>query len=771
MDSRLYRACFLFFFVSGFSGLLYQTVWTRLAFAAFGVITPVLSVVVAVFMLGLAGGSWLAGKYASRIGAATKLSALSLYGIAEAVIGLGAIAVPFCFELARQWLLGAGNSDSTVYLVCSALALAAILLPWCLCMGATFPLMMSFLRAVRPDSQKSFSYLYLGNCLGAMIGVITTAFVLIELLGFKTTLLVGAMGNFSIACACVYFGSKFKAPAPAVVEPVEAAASPTELDTRFRRVAMPILFWTGFASMAMEVVWVRAFLYAIGHEVYAFSQLLFVYLLGTCVGSFYYRKNCDRAGQPLALVLALAGGCCLFPLVLNDVLLRCEVARMVASLVSLFGHAQKAETLLPPVSSAIALLSVFPCSALFGYLTPRVIDEFGQGEERAAGPLYAVNTMGCIIGPLVASYLLLPSVGVKTALILLSVPLILAILKEWPLRQPQEKLLAGGLVVALLLTIPSTAYEDVPRRFFDNCQIRRDYAATVVAYGKDFGRRLLVNGNAVTALDQCTKNIGHFPLVALDHKPESALVICFGMGTTYRALLSWNIDVTAVELVPSVVKSFPFFHNNAPELVKQDNSHIIIDDGRRFLARTDKKFDMITIDPSPVMEKGCMSLIFSPEFFDLVKRRLNRGGIFEMFMGYCDQKTMQAVARSMVDSFPHVRMFDARGAGIYCLCSNDPIAIPEDANVLLGKMPPSAVQDLNEWSKGDSDAGRKHLNAILDSEIDVNAMLTGNPGVKVTDDHPYNEYFFLRNTISRLTGSQQPFNPHYLHVRDTSLGR
>ena len=44
--------------------------------------------------------------------------------------------------------------------------------------------------------------------------------------------------------------------------------------------------------------------------------------------------------------------------------------------------------------------------------------------------------------------------------------------------------------------------------------------------------------------------MAHLPLFFLDHPPQDALVICFGMGTTYRSMLSWGIPVTAVELVP-----------------------------------------------------------------------------------------------------------------------------------------------------------------------------------------------------------------------------
>ena len=83
------------------------------------------------------------------------------------------------------------------------------------------------------------------------------------------------------------------------------------------------------------------------------------------------------------------------------------------------------------------------------------------------------------------------------------------------------------------------------------------------------GKRLLVNGIGMTILTPITKFMVHLPLAFHQGKPESALVICFGMGTTYRSALSWDIDTTAVELVPSVTKAFGFYHADAAQCAQQ----------------------------------------------------------------------------------------------------------------------------------------------------------------------------------------------------------
>ena len=190
---------FLAFFLSGFCALVYQVIWTRLAFASFGIIAPVLSVVLSIFMLGLSVGAWAGGKWIAALVKKTGRSALLFYALAELTIAVGALIVPRLFALGEGLLLSSGQTDSFRYLSLSALLLGVSILPWCLCMGATFPFMMAYVREHDQRAADSFSYLYLANVLGAMTGCLLTAVVLIELFGFKQTLWLAGGLNFAIA--------------------------------------------------------------------------------------------------------------------------------------------------------------------------------------------------------------------------------------------------------------------------------------------------------------------------------------------------------------------------------------------------------------------------------------------------------------------------------------------------------------------------------------------------------------------------------------------
>jgi predicted methyltransferase len=156
--------------------------------------------------------------------------------------------------------------------------------------------------------------------------------------------------------------------------------------------------------------------------------------------------------------------------------------------------------------------------------------------------------------------------------------------------------------------------------------VRRDETATVVATGTGWNRLLLVNGFSMTILTPVSKVMAHLPL-AFHPEPREGLVLCFGMGTTFRSMRRWDIPTTVVELVPSVPELAGYYHADAVALQHAPGAHVVIDDARRYLERTAQRFDVITIDPPPPVEAAASSLLYSQEFYSLVQRRLRPGGI------------------------------------------------------------------------------------------------------------------------------------------------
>jgi spermidine synthase len=145
-------------------------------------------------------------------------------------------------------------------------------------------------------------------------------------------------------------------------------------------------------------------------------------------------------------------------------------------------------------------------------------------------------------------------------------------------------------------------------------------------------------------------------LAFLQRPPANVLIICFGMGTTFRSALSWHIESTAVELVPSVPALFSFFHPDAKNLDPQ-LAHIVIDDGRSFLERSPDQYDVIAIDPPPPVQAAGSSLLYSKEFYAAAKAHLRPGGILQQWIPDGDRATWASVARALQESFPYTRAF------------------------------------------------------------------------------------------------------------------
>ncbi|PYU47358.1 MAG: hypothetical protein DMG54_01300 [Acidobacteria bacterium] len=168
------RWYFAFFLASGFCSLVYEVVWLRLAMAEFGVTTPMVSIVLSMFMAGMGLGSWGVGRFIRRFQESAASTALRLYALAELMIGVSGLVVPHMLAYGHYVLLGTTRSvtwQSTVYYLLSGAWVALSLIPWCFCMGATYPFAMAAIgKSFGAEGERSFSYLYLANVVGAVLG-------------------------------------------------------------------------------------------------------------------------------------------------------------------------------------------------------------------------------------------------------------------------------------------------------------------------------------------------------------------------------------------------------------------------------------------------------------------------------------------------------------------------------------------------------------------------------------------------------------------------
>ena len=727
-----WRWYFYFFFISGFCSILYELIWLRLAMAQFGVTTAMVSIVLSTFMAGLGAGSLLAGhlvrKYAQRLTSRP----LQLYAIAELLIGCSAVIVPLELRAGRFVLEHLGSSlslSSSGYYVAAGFWLACSLIPWCACMGATIPLGMFAIRSdQRLESRRSFSFLYLANVFGAVAGALIPL-LLVEAFGFARTLRFGMWLNFAICGAAFALASRQKPQAGGNQEDECAAASAETASPALRQMlgngTLWLLFATGLTSMGMEVVWTRQYTSYIGTFVYSFATILGIYLAATFLGSSIYRYWSRRHSSDGSLVWLLVWLVALMPLLSADP--RLEIAAWLR-----------------------VPLGIAAFSGLLGFLTPRLVDRFSEGDPNRAGVGYAVNVAGCILGPLVAGFVLLPHLDERYALVTLALPWLLVALPFAWFRQGRsatrftvQRAMASAVILLAsfaLIFMTQSYVQLVPK-----AQVHRDSTATVLATGEGMKKRLLVNGVSMTGLTPITKMMASMSLAFLDHPPQNALVICFGMGTTHRSMLSWGIDSTAVDLVPSVPALFWYYHADAPELLKSPRSHVVVDDGRRFLERTTAQYDVIVIDPPPPIQAAGSSMLYSREFYTTAQKRLRPDGILQQWYPGGDAVTTVAIARALQESFPYVRAFiGVEGWGIHFFASRQPIANRTGAE-MAERMPASAAADLVEW--GPYPTAEQQFAAVLKKEVPIDRLIALDKDVPaMQDDRPLNEYYMLRNS-------------------------
>lgn len=694
--------------------------------AAFGVNAPVVASVLSIFMLGLSVGSFFAGLFMRKIQNSSWLgNGLRTYGMLELIIACGGILVPSLIFFGRQLMLSVPMLQPFHYFALCFVVIFSILIPFCAAMGGTFPIIISYVERISPSKNHShFSLLYLINVSGAISGVILSAFFLIEFLGFEGTLLAAFFINISIAVLAIW--------QPFIKKEQRFGFSKiTSFTYLYEEIKIPkdafvILFLLGMCSLGLEVVWMRLYVPYAGTEVYSFAAMLGIYLFFTSFGTLFYRTL--REKQVFWLAAFLLSPSAVTSLLSSDYILKINALWRLA-------------------------IGIAPFSFITGMLTPFLIDFYTKSKSKSVGMAYAANLFGCVIGPLLAGFVLIPIFGNRmTCFIFALVLWIINILLFQKSRNFffTKVIFSGlGIILCFLAFICCRPFE----MQFPAKSVKHDYAATVVAVGEGMHKELFVNGQPTTFLTTITKMMSHLPLAHLESNRRSlkGLVIGLGMGTSFRSMMSWGIDSTAIELVPSVVQFFPYFFNDAKVLLQrfQGKTRIIVDDGRRFLDRSNQLYDVIVIDPPPPVTQAASSLLYSKDFYKTIKKRLARDGILQTWVPEADTETIAAITQALFESFPYVRIFHSiEGWGLHYLASESPIQKLSAAQ-LAARLSPATHKDLTEWS---SQTPEILFETVLKNEVFANELIRSfrtKKTIPLTDDRPVNEYYFFRALIRK----------------------
>lgn len=707
--------------LSGFAGLGYEIVWARLLAVSLGhEIVAVLGVVSALFA-GLALGSLALGR---RIAGSTRPA--RWYAGLEIVIALWALALIPLSGLMGDLIPLLSPVDAPAFRQWSmAFALPfVLLLPATLSMGATVPALEAIL-APRLASGAAVGQVYAANTLGAVLGTLATAFLVIPALGLSGTLLLCAGLNAVCALAMWSCAGAPQAPLAQAAPAWDAGAS------RAQRRGLLVLFTTGLLGIGYEVLAVRVLSQILENTIYTFAVLLAAYLAGTALGAAL--RNRLRPGpEPARLTatlvavtsLACIAGAAL--LGLSDQVLAGLREALPVSVTARIG-----------AELGIAALVFLPPTIAMGALFTDLAQS-ASSRAGGVGPALAANTLGAALAPILFGPVLLPLLGAKLAFIVIALGYLL-VLPHWKRPALVGAALAGAATLALLLSPLSLRFVPIPTG--GALLWHRDgvMASVSVVRNSAGDEHLQVNNHfrmGGSASFRSDHRQAHIPLL-LHPDPKRALFLGLGTGATLSAAGDHpGLKVDGVELVPEVVEAFPLFERSAPQLGRNPDIRIHVADARRFVRTAGAPYDVIVADLYHPSVDGSGAL-YAREHFAAIRDRLAPDGLFCQWLPLhqLDIATLRVIVRTFLDVFPdasaYLAQFSVETPLIALVGRKAPVTYPPDwlaRRVHDGDL--GARLDAVDLSDGIS------LFGLYLAGRDELARFAG-PGPLNTDDHPF----------------------------------
>lgn len=729
----MHRVVLLFFFLSGFSSLVFEVLWERMLMQVFGSTTFAISTLLTAFMAGLALGSFIGGKYAKKL-----KNPLMVYGLLEGSIGLYALLVPMMLKhLPSVYGLFFDVFLDNFYLfsLLRFLAVFVILILPTTLMGATLPIVSQWITRHEALFQGSIGLLYGMNTLGACAGCFSAGFILLPALGLSSTNFIFALSNFAL-CALVLVSRKTFLEAKKLqanrekkdellesLEDIGELTRVVEIPGKNQKLALFSFALFGALSMCYQVLWTRGYVIVLGSSTYSFTVILVSFLIGLSAGSAALSLMVKRIARPLywlgatQLLLALFATLTFFTIDRLPELLFHRLRDSVSTANEIYAF-----------NFLLVGALVFVPTMLQGMSFPLMIRALVSDREDAGarvGNIYAFNTMGSIIGSFSAGFILLPWLGLSasmaaiiTASILGAALLLLMELlgyQKQTQRTPQTRYTM--LAVSLFVGATSIAMLAPPidrvkltrglfraywaRELFDAKKLKKDRpellfykdGITVTTSVEKRGRYVTLKGNgkaeASDGADMATQIlVGLTPFIfhAVNHPDtigqEKSVMIGYGSGVTAGGSLQWPLkSIEVIEIEEAMIKASSFFDHVNHKPLEDPRVDLIISDGRNFLEYNDNLYDVIVSEPSNPWIAGVASL-FTVEHFQRAKRHLKPGGVFGQWVQLyeMDPQNVRVIFASFAQAFDHVQVFSSmpKGTDLILIGSNEPIPMPAD---------------------------------------------------------------------------------------------
>ena len=659
---RLLPALLLLFIGSGCAALIYEVVWFQLLELVIGSSAVSMGVLLGTFMGGMCLGSFLLPRYMPA-----GVHPLKMYAALE--LGIGAMGLILLYGMP---LVGgaytAWAGSGVVGMLMRGLAAAICLLPPTLLMGATLPAIARWVETSK-SGVAWLGYFYGGNTAGAVVGSLLAGFYLMSRFDISITTYVAVALNAIVAGLALLLArlEPFVPVEAAEVEATERVGTVVD-----RRVVYVAIALSGLTALASEVLWTRSLSLLFGATTYTFSLILAVFLAGLGIGSSLGSLAARDLARPRVALgwcqLALCAAMAWTAWVLTQSLPYWPINPSIAP--NVWYQFQ--------LDLVRALFAVLPGSILWGASFPLALASAATGREDPAqlvGRVYAANTLGAIVGSLTASLLLVVWIGTQHAqqvMIVIAALSGLMLLAESRVSA-MSLAVAGGLAGLLVLGVRPVPGVFIAYGRYTATQLGQSeiiysgegWNASVAVSERPNGVRNYHNAGKVQASSEpqdmrLQRMLGHLTTL-VPTEAKTVVVIGCGAGVTAGAV---SIDpvvqhetIAEIEpLVPRVVSTYFAQHNFS--VVQNPKVEVHIDDARHFLFTTRQTFDAITSDPLDPWVKGA-AMLYTREFFELAKSRLNPGGVVTLFVQLYESNTeaVKSEVATFFEAFPKGMVF------------------------------------------------------------------------------------------------------------------
>ena len=779
------------FAASGCSALIYEIVWYQLLQLAIGSTAISLGFLLAAYMGGLCAGS-LALPLVSPNWHPLRIYAALELGIA-AFAALALAGIPL---VDRIYIAGAEHGMPG-FLLRAAIA-GACLLPPTMLMGASLPALARWVEST-PRAASWWGALYAASTAGAVLGCLLAGFYLLRLYNTATATWFAVAVNLVVAAVSYALSKR----APAAIP--SAAPPPSNLWARRWPVYVTIAL-SGAGALGAEVVWTRLVAMLLGSTVYVFSIILAVFLIGLAIGSGAGAALVRGVRPQLALgwcQVLLAGGIAWTAYMIADSLPYWPIDPLLAS----------SPWLIFQLDMARCLWAILPPTLLWGASFPlacAAVADAGEDAGRVVGGVYAANTLGAILGALLVSLVLVPAIGTQqTERVLLGISALAAVFALAPCaRRSRSFALAAALAVSLVAAIwLAAAIDPLPGKviaYGRRAAVKWNsstllYTAeginssVAITRWNDGNIEVDVNGHVEATTEpydmKLQRMVGHLPAL-LHPTPRTVLGIGFGAGVSAGTFTRYpSIEkITVCEIEPVIPPtSTRYFAQQDYDVLHNPRTHIIFDDARHYVLTSPEKFDIIASDPLDVFVKGTAAL-YTKEYFDAIRRRLNPGGFFSLYVPLyeSDERTVRSELATFFAAFPYGTVWantvDGRGYDMVFLGQAGPLVIDVDqvearlkrddyrpvVESLGGVGVYSGADLFGTYAGQRSDLGRWTAGAELNRDRDLRLQYLGGWGINsLLEDVIYRRMLSYREMpVGIFTGSAERVSAVMLAIRE-----